>query len=90
MFSPETITTLLIEFYLLGIISHLILLLTVMNATRPADASKRTGQWFTAYAIAASLFWPGISVLLLLLISPIGGWLRGRLERKYGTSGGPA
>ena len=90
MFSPDTITTLLIELYLLGIISHLILLLTVMNATKPADATKRTGQWLTAYAIAASLFWPGISVLLLLLVSPIGGWLRGRLDRKYGTTEGSA
>lgn len=88
MFTLETTVIVMIEFYLLGILGHLILLLMVMNATKPADASKRTGQWLTGIAILSSVLWPGLAVLLGLMVTPLGPWLGRWVERKYGTAGG--
>lgn len=86
MFSYDTILGLLIEFYVLGIAGHFLLLATLINETRPEGASDATGKRLKRMAFACSLLWPGMDVLLMLaILTPLGTWFQGWVARKYGT-----
>jgi len=88
MFDPATTNTLLIELYVFGIVSHLVLLLSIAQFSRrqreAAGHATSTTAWryLLAIAITLSVAWPGATVLILVALSPIGPRLADWLELK--------